>query len=147
MYKLKSYVILLLIGFFSFGAMYYVTAKKKIEVPRNITKDKSENFTSLEIERFRQLLSSKKGVLIDVRTSIELESGKINGAKNINFYGSDFDQQINSLNKNQTFFLYGSIGSRSKKVMLLMSELEFTEVYSLKNGIRGWKTDGYRIKK
>ena len=54
---------------------------------------------------------------------------------------------MSKLDKNEAIFLYGAIGSRSIKAKEPMKELDFQEVYNLKNGIRGWKVGGYEIAK
>ena len=147
MYKLKYYLILISLGVFSFGTMCYITADQPNEQLTKITEKKSDNFTTLEIGKFRQLLSAKKGLLIDVRTPEETESGTIEGATHIDVYSNNFSSIINKLDKKLPFFLYGAIGTRSNKAITLMKEAGFIEVYNLKEGIRGWEIDGYPIEK
>lgn len=76
--------------------------------------------------------------LIDVRTSQEVAAGKIGDASNIDFYASDFKDQIAKLDKNKRTLIYCASGGRSGNAAQMMKSMGFKEVYDLQGGYRGW---------
>lgn len=76
--------------------------------------------------------------LIDVRTAPEVAGGKIGDAVNIDFYGADFKQQIDKLDKSKRTLVYCASGGRSGNAAQMMKSMGFKEVYDLQGGFRGW---------
>jgi rhodanese-related sulfurtransferase len=98
----------------------------------------TKSFEELDGKAFKnQFLNSKKAVLLDVRTSAEFLSGNIKGAKNIDFYASDFRDKINSLDKDKEYFLYCRSGARSASACNMMAKSGY-KVYNLDGGIGEW---------
>ncbi len=88
----------------------------------------------------------KEGIqLIDVRTSNEVNSGKIPGAINYDIYGADFKAQINALDKSKPVYVYCAVGGRSGKAMKMMKSMGFSEVYNLDGGMNAWKSKGLPV--
>ena len=79
-------------------------------------------------------------VLIDVRTPEEIQNGTIQKAVNINFFDKNFEELILKLDKSKPVFIFCQSGGRSGKAFNKMKDLEFREVYELKGGYNGWKT-------
>ncbi|MEI6587482.1 MAG: rhodanese-like domain-containing protein [Candidatus Moraniibacteriota bacterium] len=73
--------------------------------------------------------------ILDVRTEKEFLGGAIPGAINLDFYASDFSQELNKLDKNKTYLIYCRSGSRSKSALAIMKQLVFEFVYELDGGI------------
>lgn len=99
----------------------------------------NENTKLLSPEEFKEHISKKKIQLIDVRTSREFKSSRINGAKNIDFYSGSFASEFNKLNKNKPVYIYCRTGSRSRHASNKLYELGFKEIYDLQGGIVRWK--------
>ncbi len=76
--------------------------------------------------------------LIDVRTADEYIGGKIANAQNIDFFASDFKDQISKLDKSKKTLVYCAVGGRSGKAAQIMKDLGFKEVYDLQGGYGGW---------
>ena len=88
----------------------------------------------------KQLLSEKNSVIIDVRTPEEFEISRIAKSKNIDFYNpQNFMQEIEKLDKDNSYYVYCRTGVRSANSCQLMSELGFKKVYNLLGGIVEWK--------
>ena len=88
----------------------------------------------------KQFISEKNAVIIDVRTPEEFEHSRIPNSKNIDFYNSqNFMQEIEKLNKDNSYYVYCRTGVRSANSCQLMSELGFKKVYNLLGGIVEWK--------
>ncbi len=84
-------------------------------------------------------------IILDIRTPIEYDSGHIKDAILINYYEENFRDNLNKLDKNEKYFIYCRSGHRSKDTLIIMQELNFTNVYNLQKGIIEWKMRGYPI--
>lgn len=101
---------------------------------------------TLAPEAFKaKLETAPDGVLLDVRTPEEVSQGIIKGAKNIDFNGAEFEQQLASLDKDKTYFVYCGVGGRSGKTANLLKEKGFTKVYNLDGGFTAWKDKGLEV--
>ena len=100
---------------------------------------KKNNFVNVWIDDFKIELAKKDSVLIDLRTLPELEqSWVIEWAINIDYYGSDFREKLNSLDKEKKYLIYCRSGSRSWKTFWLMKSLWFTNVYNFTGSMNSW---------
>lgn len=81
-------------------------------------------------------------VILDVRTPEEYEEGRIDGSENIDYYGDDFRERIEILDKDRTYLVYCRSDNRSGRVLKLMSDLGFKKVYNLIGGITRWQNEG-----
>ncbi len=98
---------------------------------------------SINTTDFKKLALSGDYTVIDVRTPQEIAGGKIiDSALEIDFYESDFAEQIAALKPDDKYLLYCSSGSRSGKTLQLMEELGFSSVLHLDGGINAWNTSG-----
>ncbi len=96
---------------------------------------------TLDVNEYETSLKEIKNVqLIDVRTPEEYSSGHLTDAQNVNYYDTDFREQLNLLDKSKPTFIYCKSGSRSASAMETMEELGFTELYNLKGGIMAWQS-------
>lgn len=93
-------------------------------------------------KEFSDALVNEKAILIDVRTPEEFAAGHIEGAMNINAEGSDFDAQINALDKTQTYAVYCQSSRRSGIATAAMEKAGFTHLYDLDGGIAAWQSAG-----
>ena len=84
-------------------------------------------------------------VLLDVRTSKEFAKEKIEGAINIDIRSDTFKEDIRRLMSKQSdkILIYCRSGGRSKKAQRLLSELGYSEVYNLREGIAQWIKEGF----
>jgi len=92
----------------------------------------------------KQMLSDNNANIIDVRTPDEYKISHLPNSINIDFYNPhNFMQEINKLNKNQSYYIYCRSGIRSANSCVLMKELGFKKTFSLAGGILEW--DGQLI--
>ncbi len=106
-------------------------------------------FKDITPEEADQLIQ-KKGdnlnfVILDVRTLREYAQGHLVEAENLDFYESDFEDELNKLSREKTYLVYCRTGKRSNKALEMMKELGFYQVYNLIGGIVKWKKNGYQI--
>jgi rhodanese-related sulfurtransferase len=92
-------------------------------------------YKSISSGEFEEVIKKENPVIIDIRTPMEFASGNISGAKNIDFYSSDFSESLKALSKDKTYLIYCRSGSRSKVALGMMKELGFQRVYELGGGI------------
>jgi thioredoxin len=97
--------------------------------------------------KFKQLIESGDGVILDVRSPEEINQGYISGASTINFYDTDFESKINLIQKNKPVYVYCKAGGRSSQAAELMKKNGFTKVYNLDGGIMSWMNNGYAVVK
>lgn len=80
-------------------------------------------------------------VILDIRTPDEFSTGHIKNARNLDFYASDIESQINSLDRNNTYLVYCRSGNRSKQFSSIMETNGFTNIYELTGGILAWQAE------
>ena len=86
-------------------------------------------------EWWSQFLNDEHGIIIDVRTEDEFESGKIPGALNVDIYkGQGFIYRVEELDKSKNFYVYCAAGVRSANACGVMQQLGFENVFNLVGG-------------
>lgn len=99
------------------------------------------NVTAMEA---KQLIEENSNlVVLDVRTPEEFQNGHIKGARNINFHGPRFNEQLNALEKDQAYLLHCQSGGRSSTTVDEMKSMDFMQVYHLQGGLSSWEEAGY----
>ncbi len=94
-------------------------------------------------EKVLELLEKEDIQLVDVRTPEEYEDGYIIKAKNVNFYDSNFDAQVESFDKKRPIIVYCKLGGRSAKSAKKLQEAGFMKIYDLQGGFTRWKKEGH----
>jgi rhodanese-related sulfurtransferase len=91
-------------------------------------------------EWWSQFLNDEHGIIIDVRTEDEYESGKIPGSLNIDIYkGQGFIYKVEELDKAKNFYVYCAAGVRSANACGVMQQLGFENVFNLVGGFSNWE--------
>jgi len=102
----------------------------------------TENIISSEISisDAKEKLASGKYIFIDIRTPEEIEeSGKVEGAIEMDFFDNEFKSKFALLDKNKPYVIYCRSGGRSGKTLKLSKKLGFKEVYDMSPGFSEWK--------
>ena len=84
-------------------------------------------------------------VILDVRTQDEFNTGYIAGAANIDYESSQFNKDINQLDKSKQYLVYCRTGIRGAFAAQIMMGLAFEKVQNLTGGITAWIQDGYPV--
>lgn len=84
---------------------------------------------------FKEKVENKDVQLIDVRTPEEFQESHIKEAINIDFYSEEFENEFNTLDKDQPIYLYCRSGNRSSQSALKLLDMGFKEIYDLDGGI------------
>ncbi len=86
-----------------------------------------------------QIDSTKKPVIIDIRTPEEYRSGHIKSAINFNFYSDSFKLNLANLDKTKTVFIYCLAGGRSANAAQIMLNYGFKNIIELDGGLLNWR--------
>ncbi|MEO1515706.1 MAG: rhodanese-like domain-containing protein [Bacteroidota bacterium] len=94
----------------------------------------------LDVAAFVQALEvSPDAQLIDVRTPDECRAGVLANSTNLNYHGSQFEEQLAQLSKDKPVFVYCQSGGRSAKTYYRLKKLGHSKVYEMKGGYRAWE--------
>lgn len=97
-------------------------------------------FQHIDVKNFEQKIQEPNTVVIDMLIPSEVADGYIKGTTifaDIN--GSDFEKQIQTLDKSKTYLVYCRSVARSSKAPQYMLDKGFGNVYKLSGGMLGWK--------
>tara|TARA_Y100000385_G_scaffold278633_1_gene327183 strand:- start:1575 stop:1886 length:312 start_codon:yes stop_codon:yes gene_type:complete len=85
------------------------------------------------------LSQQKRAKILDVRSSVEIEEGKIPEAINLDILNpQEFMNGIEKLDKSFHYFVYCRAGSRSAQACAVMQQLGFEHTFNLEGGFSEW---------
>ncbi len=84
-------------------------------------------------------------VALDVRTPAEFTTGHLPGAVNTDSSARDFDKQLETMDKDKSYFVYCQSGNRSSTAAERMHSLGFKHVYDIEGGMTAWQGEGMPI--
>ena len=88
----------------------------------------------------KQLACDDNAVILDVRTTDELEEGIIPGAKNLDIYlGLGFLDGLEEFDKSKNFYVYCRSGNRSGQACAIMNSVGCVNTYNLEGGFNSWE--------
>ena len=86
-----------------------------------------------------KLNTTTDAIILDVRTEDEVSEGYIPNAKHIDIHlGQGFIDELETLDKSNTFFVYCRSGARSTQACAVMNQLGFNATYNLLGGFMEW---------
>ncbi len=110
----------------------------------SLFKRKTKDFEDIEPKDAFTILEKHREdpdyVPLDVRTPDEYNQGHIENAEFLNIKSSDFEKELEKLDKNKKYLVYCRSGIRSNKAAELMKKHEFKEVYNIIGGFEKWKS-------
>lgn len=95
-------------------------------------------FKDINIDEFKALVLEGNLMIVDVRTPRETARGIIDDAIAIDYFASDFDEQITKLPMDKKYVLYCRSGQRSANGCKEMYKKGFSNLYNLKGGYQSW---------
>lgn len=109
---------------------------------------KSTKVVNLDAKGAAALLEKNPGVVVlDVRTPAEFAEGHIAGAKNIDFKGAGFQDQVAKLDRSTPYLLHCRSGNRSGQSLPTFKSLGFEQIYHLDTGFQDWSGQGLPVKR
>ncbi len=104
--------------------------------------------SNIDVNQVSEMLAENPDiVLIDVRTPEEFQQGHLEGAKLINFYGSNFNAEVEKLDSAKKYVVYCRSGGRSAKSVKAMKKMGFTDVYNMSGGVLAWQRANLELAK
>ncbi len=101
-----------------------------------------QNVNKLEVNEFeKKLVNSSNAQILDVRTPEEFKANHLKNALNADYNGDDFENMIESLDKQKPIFVYCLSGGRSSSAAKILLAKGFVEVYDMKGGMAAWKAN------
>lgn len=141
---MKYFIIIISLLLLLISGTYVCSENCCINCSENV--EKNQTIERISVSEFYNGIQNKNVIIIDIRTPEEYNEGHIGNAINIDYYSSDFSNQINSLDKNKTYYIYCRSGSRSGLALNEFEKLGFKEVYDLRDGINSWINQGFEVK-
>ncbi len=97
-------------------------------------------------EEFRRMcVECPDAVLLDVRRPEEFRQGHLPGARNLDYLGESFYDELDSLNPQRTYLVYCRSGRRSLRTCILMQNAGFRRVFNLDGGLRAFEQSSQPI--
>jgi len=96
------------------------------------------NYENLSPSKFNLLMMDKGHIVLDVRTSEEVNDGAIPNAKHIDYFGGSFKSKVTELDKTKPYLIYCRNGGRARKSCTIMAKQGFKKLYVLKGGKKAW---------
>ena len=131
----KTIVLFVVIAFCSCNSSKKETPK--VENDQIIATETKILYSANEFDSL--IKNNTSAVLIDVRTSEEFSKGHLENALNLDWKGSEFQTQLEAIDKNQTILVYCLSGGRSNQAATAMREKGYTNVLELDGGIMAWR--------
>ena len=92
---------------------------------------------NLEYHSFvEQFKSDPNSIIYDVRTEVEYECGHLEGALNLDYFGTQFLEVVENLDPEQNYYIYCRSGRRSSRVCLILKNAGFQNVFNLDGGLK-----------
>jgi len=121
------------------GNIYAETSTTEPVIETQVSKD---IFPTEAYELMTENRDDNDVIILDVCTPGEFEKLHLENALNLNFFSSDFKDQLKALDKNKIYLVYCKLGGRSKMAQKTMKKLGFREVYNIVGGTILWEEEG-----
>ena len=106
---------------------------------------KVQTISATEYKAHHDKIDNKEVILVDVRTPAEFEAGHLDKTQHADFLSGEFQKEMQTWDKDKTYYLYCASGNRSGKAAKLMEEAGFKQVYNI-GGYQDLKAAGLPVK-
>ncbi|MDZ4744612.1 MAG: rhodanese-like domain-containing protein [bacterium] len=100
--------------------------------------EKAKDITPAQAQ---QMIESGKYFVLDVRTDKEYRSGHLVNAVLVDYYKTDFLENLLKLDKEKPVIVYCARGRRSSAAVDMMVNNGFKKVYNVLGGFEGWTAE------
>lgn len=108
---------------------------------------KGQTGPALQPKEFSEKCYAENAILVDVRTPQEYAEGHLKGSVQMDYLGDNFNEQLKTLDKNKSIYLYCRSGGRSGNTQEELLKQGYKHVYNLDGGIDAWKKAGLPVEK
>jgi len=97
-------------------------------------------YNNVDVAGAKQMITDNPDlVILDVRTPGETKNGVLPNAIEIDYRNSNFETEINKLDKSKSYLVYCKSGGRSVSACKKMNAAGFTDLTNMKGGYSAWK--------
>ncbi|MDD3066624.1 MAG: rhodanese-like domain-containing protein [Candidatus Gracilibacteria bacterium] len=102
----------------------------------------------ISAEKAAKLIAEKPALeILDIRTEMEFDAGRIKHAQLIDVYEPDFIERIKNLPREKEYLLYCRSGVRTANALPIFEKLGFQKIYHLTYGILDWQQERLPLEK
>lgn len=94
-------------------------------------------------DQMQRKMAEEPGTILDVRTPQEIAEGKIDGAVEKDLFDEDFEEVLDTLDRDKPVYVYCAAGGRSSDAADILIDKGFKKVYNLQGGIFEWEDQGH----
>ena len=98
-------------------------------------------YKKTDILSLDKILNDTDIIILDVRTSEEINAGYIPNSTFIDYYDKNFENKINLIDSSKKIYTLCKSGGRSVKAAEILSKNGFRNVYNLEGGFMRWKAN------
>ena len=98
-------------------------------------------YEKTDILSLDKILNDTDIIILDVRTSEEINAGYIPNSTFIDYYDKNFENKINLIDSSKKIYTLCKSGGRSVKAAEILSKNGFRNVYNLEGGFMRWKAN------
>ena len=98
-------------------------------------------YEKTDILSLDKILNDTDIIILDVRTSEEINAGYIPNSTFIDYYDKNFENKINLIDPSKKIYTLCKSGGRSVKASEILSKNGFRNVYNLEGGFMRWKAN------
>ena len=98
-------------------------------------------YKKTDILSLDKILNDTDIIILDVRTSEEINAGYIPNSTFIDYYDKNFENKINLIDPSKKIYTLCKSGGRSVKAAEILSKNGFRNVYNLEGGFMRWKAN------
>ena len=98
-------------------------------------------YEKTDILSLDKILNDTDIIILDVRTSEEINAGYIPNSTFIDYYDKNFENKINLIDRSKKIYTLCKSGGRSVKAAEILSKNGFRNVYNLEGGFMRWKAN------
>lgn len=107
----------------------------------------AKDVVPISVKEAAELLGKPDVIILDVRTPAEFAGGHLPGARNMDFFGGRFEQQVSSLPKDKSVLLYCRSGKRSAGAAEALAEAGLKKIMDMHDGFQAWQKNGLPVEK
>ena len=98
-------------------------------------------YEKTDILSLDKILNDTDIIILDVRTSEEINAGYIPNSTFIDYFDKNFENKINLIDPSKKIYTLCKSGGRSVKAAEILSKNGFRNVYNLEGGFMRWKAN------
>jgi len=123
------------------------TAEPAVSAPQDAESAGAEGFATVSPQDAAAITDDPPAdlVVLDVRTPEEFAEGHLEGAVLVDFYDTDFTEQLAALDPDVPYLVYCRSGNRSGQTLSIMDDLGFDSAVDVDGGIVAWAGAGLPV--